>query len=154
MDKILVAVDEKKLSTRIAETVVRICKGIRPEKIVLLYVQKLEGDSFMDDMLMSESEIATLKSSLEGTEYQQRLDEKSKKILDYFENFLAKEGLQGIKSVIRQGHPAEEILAAAREEEVNLIVMGSRGSRFYNFFMGSVSREVANQSEISVLLVK
>ena len=60
----------------------------------------------------------------------------------------------GIKTVIRKGHPAEEILATAKEEGVDMIIIGSRGKRTTHLFMGSVSREVANNAEIPVLLVK
>jgi nucleotide-binding universal stress UspA family protein len=62
--------------------------------------------------------------------------------------------LTGIKTIIKSGHPADEILNAAREENAELIVLGSRGKRTSHMFMGSISREVANRSEIPVLLVK
>jgi len=62
--------------------------------------------------------------------------------------------LTGIKTVIKTGHPADEILDTAKEEAVQMIVIGSRGKKVSHLFMGSISREVADRSEVPVLLVK
>jgi nucleotide-binding universal stress UspA family protein len=52
------------------------------------------------------------------------------------------------------GNPAEEILKTAKEEGVDMIIIGSRGARATHLFMGSVVREVVNNSDIPVLVVK
>ncbi len=154
MNRILIAVDDTKGSKAAFETAGKICSCIRPETIVLCYVEKLEGRSLMDDVLLSVSEMNTLKEVLEGTEYQEALDKKAQTVLNYYKKTLEEKGLSGIKPVIRKGHPAEEILATAKEEGAEMIVIGSRGKRVSHLFMGSVSREVANNAEIPVLLVK
>jgi len=59
-----------------------------------------------------------------------------------------------VRTVLRTGHPAEEILKASKEENVDMIFIGSRGHRVGRLLMGSVSREVANNAEMPVLLVK
>lgn len=128
--------------------------GCVPEKIILLYVEKLEGSSIMSELIVSPSEIETLKESLQGTEYQEKLDRKASKVLGYFEDLLKKNGFSGIQSQVRQGHPAEEILKAAEEEEVEMIIMGSRGKRLHNLWMGSISREVANHAKMAVLIAR
>jgi nucleotide-binding universal stress UspA family protein len=119
----------------------------------LVYVEKLEGRSLMDDQLLSVSEMKTLKEVLEGTEYQEALDKKAKAILDYYKKALEDRGVTGVRQIVRKGHPAEEILATAKEENAEMIVIGSRGKRTARLFMGSVSREVANSAEVPVLLV-
>ncbi|MGW8161779.1 MAG: universal stress protein, partial [Desulfobulbales bacterium] len=53
-----------------------------------------------------------------------------------------------------QGHPAEEILKVAQEKDVEMIIMGSRGKRLQNLWMGSISREVVNNAPMSVLIAK
>ena len=63
-------------------------------------------------------------------------------------------GITAIKSVVKEGRPTDEILATAKEEAAELIVIGSRGERRHDFLIGSVSREVANTSPISVLLTR
>ncbi len=154
MNRILIAVDDTKGSKAAFETAGKICACIRPETIILCYVEKLEGRSLMDDMLLSVSEMSTLKEVLQGTEYQEALDKKAQTIMNYYKKALEEKGLTGVKPVIKKGHPAEEILATAREEDAEMIVIGSKGKRVSHLFMGSVSREVANSAQIPVLLVK
>ncbi len=154
MKNILLAVDDTKSSIRTCELLIDILGYCLPENLILLYVEKMEGGSVMDDLLLSESEIQTLKESLQGTDYQNLLDKKAEKILAYFADMLAAKGIPAVKKVVREGHPAEEIMAAASEEKVEMIVMGSRSRRLHNIFMGSVSREVANKAEIPVLLLR
>jgi nucleotide-binding universal stress UspA family protein len=98
--------------------------------------------------------MATLKQVLKGTEYQSALDKKAKTILSFFKKALTSAGLTGIKTIVKQGHPAEEIVKTAREIKADVIIVGSRGKRTTHLFMGSVSREVANTADIPVLVVK
>lgn len=154
MKKILVAVDDTKGSVKTVEGLLSLVETHVPSHIILFYVEKIEGGSVMDDLLLSDSEMETLKESLEGTEYKEHLDNKAQKIIAYYTGLMTEKGMPPARSLIREGHPAEEILNAAKEEEVDLIAIGSRTSRLHNLFMGSVSREVANNSPISILLIK
>lgn len=154
MNKILIAVDDTKGSKNAFGMCTHVCSCIRPETVLLVYVQKLEGRSLMDEVLLSVSEMNTLKEVLEGTEYQEALDKKAQAVLDYYRKTLEDRGITGVKTIVRKGHPAEEILATAREEGADMIVIGARGKRTTHLFMGSVSREVANNAEVPVLLVK
>ena len=67
---------------------------------------------------------------------------------------LEAQGIKGIKTVVREGHPAEEILGAAKELGAEMIIIGSRGKRVHTLLMGSVSREIANRSEVPVLIAR
>ncbi len=154
MKTVLLAVDGTKASVRTARTVADLFRAAPPERLVLLHVQQMEGSSMLDDLIVSDAELETLKEALQNTEYQDLLDKKSRRILDHFQEFLSGQGFAGIEPLIRKGHPAEEILAAASDLEADLIVMGSRGERFHSIFLGSVSREVANNAACAVLLVK
>ena len=153
MKKILIAVDETKGSKDAFETGSNICSCMRPDSIVLVFVEKFEGRSLMDEML-GEAEMSTLKEALEGTEYKEALDKKSERILEYYRKALQEKGVSGVKSVIKTGHPADEILKTADEEGIDMIIIGSRGKRTSHIFMGSVSREVVNRSEVPVLVIK
>ena len=154
MKRILIAVDDTKGTKNAFSACTTFCSCMRPETIVLVYVEKLEGRSLMDDQLLSVSEMQTLKDVLEGTEYQEALDKKAKTIVGYYKKTLEDKGLVGIRTIIKKGHPAEEILNAAREEKADMIIVGARGRRTTHLFMGSVSREVANSADIPVLIVK
>ena len=153
MKKILIAVDDTKGSEKAFSVGSHFCSCIRPENIVLLYVEKFEGRSLMAEML-GDAEMSTLRDVLRGSEYQEALDKKAQALLDHYKESLEEKGLIGIKTVIKTGHPAEEILKAVREENAEMIVIGSRGKRTPHLFMGSVSREVVDRSEVPVLLVK
>ena len=154
MKKILIAVDDTKGTKNMFTVCSDMCTSLRPESVILCYVEKLEGRSLMDDVLLSVSEMSTLKKALEGTEYQEALDRKAQAILGYYKKALEDKGITGIKTIVRKGHPAEEILEAAKEEGAEMILIGSRGKRVSHLFMGSVSREVANNATVPVLLVK
>jgi len=159
MNKILLAVDETKGSLAVVEILHSLlgdCNGSAciPDTIFLLYVENLEGKSLMGEVLLSVSETETLKKSLQGTDYQKQLDGKAEKVLLYFKDLLGKYGFTGISPLVRQGHPAEEILKAAQENDVEMIIMGSRGKLLHNLWMGSISREVANNSPTAVLIAK
>ena len=59
-----------------------------------------------------------------------------------------------VTHVIREGSPAKVILEVAKEENVDLIVMGSSGkSGFDRFIMGSVADKVVNSAKCAVLIV-
>jgi nucleotide-binding universal stress UspA family protein len=153
MKNILLAVDDTKGSKAAVSTFVRVCKCIDPEKLILLHVEKLEGRSLIDGML-GDPEMATLKETLEGTEYKEALDKRARRILEYYSSAMTENGIQGVETMVRVGHPADEIMKAAMEEGADMIIIGSRGKRTSHLFMGSVSREVADRAEISVFLVK
>ncbi len=153
MKKILIAVDDTKGSKTAFEVASNLCSSIRPETTILLYVEKFEGRSLMTEML-GDSEIATLRDVLTGTEYQELLDKKAQTILNYYKKAVEDKGLSKIKTVVKKGHPVDEILKSAKEEGADMIIIGSRGKRASHMFMGSVSREVANSATVPVLIVR
>lgn len=62
---------------------------------------------------------------------------------------------RNVSSVVRRGDAATEILAYARENDINLIVAGSRGlSAISGWLLGSVSRKIVHYAGCSVLIVK
>jgi len=153
MKRLLIAVDDTKGSKEAFKFSTDFCKCMLPEKIVLLYVERFEGRSLMTEML-PESELDTLKEVLQGTEYKEALDKRADEILDFYRNTLGDNGVTNVKTVKKIGNAAEEILKTAKEEDAEMIVIGSRGKRVGHLLMGSVSREVANSSDIPVLVVK
>jgi nucleotide-binding universal stress UspA family protein len=60
-----------------------------------------------------------------------------------------------IKTLIKQGSPAEEILKAAVTMKADLIVTGSHGRHgAQKFLLGSVSSKIVDHAECAVLIVK
>lgn len=153
MKNVLVAVDDSKGSENAVKVFLKLFSCSRPEKVTLLFVEKMEGRSLMDEML-GDSEMETLKEMLAGTEYQDRLDKRAAGILAHYGGVLKENGIEDFSAMVKEGHPADEIINAAKEEGADLIIVGSRGRRMHNLLMGSVSREVANTSDVCVLIAR
>jgi nucleotide-binding universal stress UspA family protein len=59
------------------------------------------------------------------------------------------------RTLLREGEPAAEILAAAREEHALLIAMGTHGRRgLAHALLGSVAERVVRDSDVPVLTVR
>jgi nucleotide-binding universal stress UspA family protein len=62
-------------------------------------------------------------------------------------------GLKVTTSVTASGAPADELLAVARAQVADLVVIGSRSHNFlHELFLGSVAKQVIRQSERPVLI--
>ena len=81
MNRVLIAVDDTKGSKNVLGVFQNLVKP--PQEVLLLHVQRLEGRSMMIDML-SDCELSTIRESLKGTEYKEKLDRQSEKILNYY----------------------------------------------------------------------
>lgn len=150
MKKLLIAVDETKGSQAIMTVLKNQVRA--PQEIVLLHVQSIFGKSLMGAML-GESEMATLKESLVGTDHQEALDAKAEKILAYYQKELASCGLMSIKSIVRVGNPAEEILKVAQEELVDCMILGCNGKSLTDkMICGSVTKEVERKVGVPVII--
>jgi nucleotide-binding universal stress UspA family protein len=153
MKKVLIAVDDTKGTKSSFALCNNLCSCMKPQSVILLYVEKFEGRSLIDEML-GDAEMSTLKEVLTGSEYKEALDTKAQRVLNFYKKSLEENGVTGVNTVIREGHPAEEILGAAEELGVDLIMVGSKGHRVSHTFMGSVSMEVVNRANVPVFVAK
>ncbi|MEW6108132.1 MAG: universal stress protein [Nitrospirota bacterium] len=152
MKKVLIAVDETKSSRAVLSTFYNLNK--LPEKVILLHVERLEGKSLMIDML-GEAELSTLRESLKGTERKEHMDRKAEEILNYYREELKDSVVKSVKTVVRDGHPSEEILKVAEEEGVELIILGYRWKKGLNrLIAGSVAKDVEKNAKVPVLVAK
>jgi nucleotide-binding universal stress UspA family protein len=152
MKKVLIAVDETEGSKAVLSVFQNMVRP--PESVVLVHVQQLEGKSMMIDML-GEAELDTLRDSLKGTDYQETLDRKSEKILNFYRKELENGGLVSVKTVVRAGITSEEILKIAQEEGVDLIVTGYNGKTFMQRMVtGSISKDIEKNAPVPVLVAK
>ncbi len=152
MKKVLIAVDETKSSRAVLTTFHNSVQ--EPEEVVLMHVERLEGHSLMIDML-GEAELSTLKESVSGTEHKEALDRKASDILGYYARQLQDSGTFRIKTVVREGIPAEEILKVADEEGVELIILGrSERKGIDKIVAGNMGKEVAKGARVPVLMAR
>ena len=64
-------------------------------------------------------------------------------------------GVSNITTVMGDGDPAARILACAKQESIDCIIMGSRGlSNIQALLEGSVSRKVSNRAECTTIAVR
>ncbi len=83
----------------------------------------------------------------------ERLEKESEKRLKDYCDTLKKNGMNS-ESHLSSGKSAPEIIRVAREHKASMIIMGTTGKdRFKEFWLGSVSHRVAEESELPVLLV-
>lgn len=151
MKKVLIAVDETKGSRSILPAFRKMIR--KPEIVILVHIQRLEGDSHIIDML-GDAEMSMLRESLKGTEHKEALDGKSQKILNFYKKEIENDGVR-VKTVTRDGPPSEEILKVAQEQGVDLIITGySCKNIIQRLFKGSVSREIEKKSPVPVLVAK
>jgi nucleotide-binding universal stress UspA family protein len=60
-----------------------------------------------------------------------------------------------LSTELRTGHPAQEILAAARSHQADLIVLGHSGrSGTWGRFLGTTAEKVSRHAECSVLIIR
>jgi nucleotide-binding universal stress UspA family protein len=153
MKKVLVAVD----SPGGSKEIVSLFRGLVsvPEDVILLHVEQLEGNALMTSML-GEAEMATLKEALKDTEHKEALDRKAEKVLTHYKKEFENGGLGStVRTVIREGHPSEEILKVADEEHVDLVIVGCSGkSKIQRYLTGCASRDVEKNAKVPVLIAK
>jgi nucleotide-binding universal stress UspA family protein len=91
---------------------------------------------------------------LATTVYVKEVEEEGKQIISNAESYLKSQGIP-YECNLLHGVPAEEIVKAAQSEQVDLIVLGSRGlTEVRAFLLGSVSDKVSHHSKCSILIVK
>jgi len=89
-----------------------------------------------------------------GTIASEEQDEERRRQLEEAETELRGHGIEGA-TVLRRGDPASAILGEAEEEDVDVIVLGTRGlSTAERWLMGSVSTKVLHHAHCSVLVVR
>ncbi len=151
MNRLLVAVDGAKGSRACVEACVRLFAGRPPPTVILLHVLQYGGPTAVDD-LSSDAELAELREALEGTPQLEAL--KAEAMLATPRALLQEYGFGDLRTVIKSGHPAEEILNGAVEYGAELIVIGNTRRLIDKLMLGDVAQQVANRAAVPVLLAR
>ncbi|RJS83529.1 universal stress protein [Candidatus Bathyarchaeota archaeon] len=89
------------------------------------------------------------------TVYKKGMDEKAKEILEEAGQSLKKEKINHSLLSILGSNPSRALVNIAKNENFDLIVVGSRGlGSAASFLLGSVSKSVVSQAPCDVLVVK
>lgn len=153
MDCVLVAVDGTKGSRACVETCARLFAGRTPAAVILLHVMQYGGPTAVDG-LSNDAELAELREALEGSPQLEALKAKAEAILAAPRAFLAERGFRDVRTVIKSGRPAEEILNGAAEYGAQLVVVGNTRSLIAKLMLGDVAQQVANGAVVPVLLAR
>ena len=117
-----------------------------------LFLAKVTGAEIIAVSVAENNFVKGLPLDDEVYQLNQILKERSEENLKEFDE-LNEDNLK-ITHVVREGSPAKVILEVAKEEAVDLIVMGSSGkSGFERFIMGSVADKVVNSAKCAVLVI-
>lgn len=140
--KILLPIDGSKSSLNAAKYVVKLAKNSRSPAVITLvsvhddaslgHVKQFVSKSVVDDYLreVSEKELKAAQKVLDTARVKHNM-------------------------VIKRGHIAEEIIALANKDKVDLIVMGTKGrGGLLDILIGSVAQRVSGSAKQPVLLVK
>lgn len=141
INKILVAIDLSPQSTNVADYAVCIAKSLEAE-VVAVYIAPSLGHyvGFHVPTSSIENFVGEVVSGAEKS----------------MEDFV-KEKFQGVKATgkVISGYAAEEIISQAKENNVDLIIMGTHGrAGLDRILFGSVAEKVVKASTIPVLTVR
>jgi len=147
--KILIPVDGSDFSNRAAEKGKEIAKSFG-SKIVLLHVRDLNFSKYPHDPSVYYDVTSTLEKILaEGDKEGTILLEETKKKFDDMSDM--------VETVFLKGNVASSIVDFAEENDIDLVVLGSKGlgaKGIRGALLGSVADKVIHQVSKPVLLVK
>lgn len=139
MQKILVAHDGSKSSDKALKKAVELAINSNATLAVLSVVPELYLTELSDE---------------DRNRISKTLEEETRQAMEKIRKSLSGKSIE-VKTVIRQGDPAEKILETAQKMKVDLIVTGSHGRHgAKKFLLGSVSSKVVDYSRCPVLVVK
>lgn len=151
--KILVGIDGSAIALRAADSAISIAKQLNISNIIAVHVlpQDIRYDYLTDRVdpdIPSPVKGAIELASLEAQEWFNKIKEKQTSDVDKKIN-MQTEVLVGTKSI------ANEILTYASNNDVDLIVIGTKGqSAFKKTLLGSVASSVLTHATCPVMLVK
>jgi nucleotide-binding universal stress UspA family protein len=137
MPKILVAIDGLPGSEKALEVAVQQAQ-LKGGDVTALAVLDRSGDPKLERLAEGARALARL-----------RLEE----ILGAAVNFARSRGVQ-LTPVLREGHPAETIVACAEQEGADLVVLGSHNGGARQSGLGGTADQVSSHAPCSVMIVK
>ena len=150
--KILVALDGSEPSNNALEHAATIAKKFDAELILIAVVQRVMIPIFPDEGFGG----VPLSAAKDMAQYQDKMRVLYQNVLKEAEEKVKKE-YPGVKteSILKEGRPSATIVEQAEKDDVDIIVMGSRGIGGYTgWILGSTSRRVVDSCTKPILVVK
>jgi len=153
---ILVPIDGSEHSLRALTYAVELAKQFK-STLILMHVYSLPKPTPISPAMPlggPPTETTTPMAIEITTELIQKTKQKAQEILNRAKE-KAEEQNVAVQTLIKEGKASEEIVKAAKEKNVDLIVMGARGiSKIKEILLGSVSHGVTRNSHCPVLIIK
>ena len=138
MKKILIAHDGSKSSEKALKKAFEVAEKFGSSVTVISVVPELYLTELME---------------MDRVRILETLTEEAKKTMDRIRTKTA--GFKSLRTIIKQGNPAEEILETAKKIKADLIVTGSHGRHgAQKFLLGSVSSKIVDHAPCAVLVIK
>ena len=150
--KILVAFDSSEPSKHALDQGVDIARLIEGELLILSVIPRVMVPVFSDEGFGA----APISAAHEMTEYQEKMREIYAKSLKEVEENIAENYPElKVTTKLLEGRPSSTIVEQAEKDDVNLIVIGSRGlGGITGWILGSTSRRVVESCTVPILIVK
>lgn len=150
MKKILIALDYDPTAQKVAETGYAMARAMKAEVILLhvisdpVYYSSTEYSpimGFSGYMNMSQLQLYSIDGLINASE--QYLDKTKHHLAD-----------KSIKIIVKDGDFADKIIETAKEENADIIALGSHSRRWLeNILMGSVTTKVLQNSPIPIFII-
>jgi nucleotide-binding universal stress UspA family protein len=150
--KILVALDGSEPSNNALEHAATIAKKFDAELMLVAVVQRMMIPIFPDEGFGA----VPLSAAKDMAQYQDKMRVLYQNVLKEAKEKV-KEEYPGVKteSILKEGRPSATIVEQAEKDDVDIIVMGSRGIGGYTgWILGSTSRRVVDSCTKPILIVK
>jgi len=144
-NKILVALDGSDHATKALGTAIEMAQRCDSE-MILFYALQVRS-------LRAEYEQVVTKAARDA--YREAGNQQKEDILSRAEKLARDQGVERVSQLCIEGEPARSIIRAARENDIELIVMGTRGlTGLRELAMGSVAHNVTSAADCPVLVVR
>jgi nucleotide-binding universal stress UspA family protein len=140
LSRVLVAVDGSENSERAIEAALQLAKKTGSKVYVVSVVQPLVLSKYPPKTAI---------------ELEELFKQQAQELLAKYTSLAADKHGVKVESILGNGYVPKVIVEKAKENDVDLIVIGSRGlSGIKEMFLGSVSHSVVRGSKVPVLVVK
>jgi nucleotide-binding universal stress UspA family protein len=150
-EKILVATDASAASNRALNQAAQFAEQYGAELLIVHVIRDMQIPFEIKEI--PELEERQLESF--NNEREKIMRKIAESILRVAKEKAQKAGAEKVETAIGTGDPASSILGFANRQNIDLIVIGTRGlSKLKSKIMGSVSRKITNNTETSCLIVR
>ena len=144
--KILVGLDGSSHAVDAAQAAVEVAKAFDAELHLLTVTRPYRVSAKLQQFLEAENLLGEPKYVM---------DEMTNNIVTEAGDIASKAGLENVKTVVREGKPARTLLEYAKDNGIDLIVVGSRGvGEVEAALLGSVSQKVSLLGACTVMIVR